>query len=88
MATGLKSARITPADGEAFFTSAMSVICPKRRIAARKSRVGGRSAIRRSSSVSGSVAFAAAISRHFVSMMRSRMVGIGSTFAVDGAEVS
>ncbi len=76
MRTGSKSARITPADGDAFFTSAMSVISPSRRIAALKSRTGSRSAARRSSSISGTAAFAAAISRCFVSTILSRIVDI------------
>ena len=40
MATGSKSARMTPADGDAFFTSAITVIQPGRRIARVKFRVG------------------------------------------------
>ena len=79
---------MTPADGDAFFTSAMSVIVPSRRIAARKSRVGGRSATRRSSSASGTASFAAAISRSFVSTIRSKMLGMSDTFAACGAGVS
>src|SRR5262245_45561945 len=76
MATGSKPARITPADGDAFLTSAITMIQPGWRIAVEKLRAGGRVLTRRSSSISGTARFAAWISRSFVSTMRSRMVGI------------
>src|SRR5690242_3731128 len=76
MATGSKSARMTPADGDAFFTSAMTMIQPGCLMAAEKGRAGGRLLTRRSSSISGTARFAASISRSLVSTIRSRMVGM------------
>ena len=63
IATGSKSARITPADGLAFFTSAISLIGPPAASGAKKSRTGGASASRARSSASGTAAFARSISR-------------------------
>src|SRR5581483_11265791 len=76
MATGSKSARITPADGDAFFTSAITRTSPGRRSTAANPRAGGSSVSRHSSSASGTRPRAASTSRRLASTIRSRIVGI------------
>ncbi len=69
---------MTPAEGDAFFTSAMTATPGARTSAARKSRAGGNAAARRASSGPGSRSWAAAISRRLLSTIRPRMSLIAS----------
>src|SRR5262249_1664658 len=79
---------MTPADGDAFFTSAMICMFPGLSSAARKSRTGGASASRRSSSAGGVPSLAAATSRRLLATISSRMVPMATynvwTFARPG----
>src|SRR3954464_13168357 len=65
---------MTPFEGLAFFTSAISLIGPSAARAAKKSRGGGADFARSRSSLDGSLACAAAISCRLVAMILSRMV--------------
>src|SRR5690606_21227587 len=76
MATGAKSARITPAEGLAFLTSAISFIGRPAASGEKKSRAGGASASAARSSASGRDDLARSISIRFVATILSRIVGM------------
>src|SRR5205809_5462457 len=78
MATGSKSARRTPADGDAFLTSQRKRTSPGRSRAARKSRTGAATARRRSSREEGTTALASASSFRLLATIWSRIVLIAS----------
>ncbi len=77
MATGSKSARMTPLLGLAFLTSAIRRMGGAVESAARKSRGGGASASRRRNVDSGLPVLALAISSRFAATILSRIVGMG-----------
>src|SRR5438067_4952100 len=80
MATGSKSARSTPDDGDAFLSSAMTATRPVRSRAARNGRAAGAPSSRRSNSAAGTCSRAAATSRRLLATIVSRMVPIAFRF--------
>src|SRR5687768_14038973 len=83
MDTGSKSSRITPADGLAFFTSAISLIGPGAASGVKKLRTGGAAANCVRSAASGTAVLRLSISARFVATILSRIVGI---FAIERSE--
>src|SRR5579871_1161210 len=80
MATGSKSSRITPLEGEAFFTSAIRAVPSAFRRAARKSRTGGASTRRSCSVFSGVRSLRKAISVRLVARISDSML-IGGSYS-------
>ena len=67
---------MTPADGLAFLTSAISLIGPSLANAAKKSRTGGAYSMAKCSWDNGTVVCAVAISMRLVATILSRIVGM------------